>query len=228
MIRRRVLLGAAALTASTVVAGATLLDQHHTSVAAVPPATVEQAADLLAEVTVVDQINDVPGYERGCKKGQACSFGPAWNDPASHTGCDTRNVVLAAQLRDVQFKPGTHNCKVSAGWEIDPYTGQRITLAQTQIDHIYPLHRAYDAGASQWPQARRQHFANDLKNLLAVSAHANESKGDSGLGNWLPANVSERCPYTVRYLAVAVSYGLPITKSDKAAATMACNKNGAP
>lgn len=226
--RSRRSLGAAAAAVSIAAAGALL--HHHAAadpVVAAPAASVQQFNELITKVAVVKDIPAIAGYQRGCKKGEACSFGPAWNDPASHSGCDTRNTILAAQLHDVSFKPGTHNCKVIAGWVTDPYTGQRITLQQVQIDHIYPLHRAYSAGAAQWPLARRQQFANDPRNLLAVSAHANESKGDAGPEKWLPPNPGERCPYVVGYLSVAVAYGLPISAADKAAATAVCGSKGA-
>jgi hypothetical protein len=224
----------AAALAAAAAGWAALAPAHPDSGPQPDPAIAANVGELLAKVTIVDRISPVAGYERGCgtnkstKTKRACSFGPAWNDPTSHTGCDTRNTVLAAQLHDVTFKPGTHNCKVAAGWEIDPYSGQRITLQQAQIDHIYALHRAYNAGASQWPLARRQQFANDVNNLIAVSAHANESKGDAGLDQWLPANISERCPYAIRYVTIAGSYGLPITRSDKAAAASSCGLKATP
>lgn len=212
-------------------AGWSLHSSDQPSVTAHAPAPqLGEFTDLIGKVSIVENFDSAAGYERGCgvdkRTGhkQGCVFGPAWNNPTSTTGCDTRNTVLAAQLQDVTFKPGTHNCKVVSGWLIDPYTGQRITLAQTQIDHVVPLHRAYDAGAWSWPAARRQQFANDPRNLLAVSAHANQSKQDEGPGTWLPTNQSQQCPYVVRYLSVSVAYQLPITRSDKAAAAAACGE----
>ena len=38
----------------------------------------------------------------------------------------TRNDVLGAQLVDVEFKPGTRDCKVVSGTLNDPYTGNVI------------------------------------------------------------------------------------------------------
>jgi Protein of unknown function (DUF1524) len=121
-----------------------------------------QLGQLLAQVQIVPALPHLAGYERGCAKGQACVFGRAWNDPNDHSGCDTRNRVLARDLHDVQFKPGTRDCKVIEGWEDDPYTGARITVHQVQIDHVYPDHRAWDAGAAQWTLQRRVAFANAL------------------------------------------------------------------
>lgn len=177
---------------------------------------------LLAQVRVVDEISHVPGYERSCKKGQGCVFGPAWNDPQNRSGCDTRNRILANSLRGVQFKPGTHNCKVIAGQlDPDPYTGTVVDLHQVAIDHIVPLRVSWDAGASGWDLERRREFANDTSSeLIAVSSSANSSKGDSTIAEWLPG--VNRCSYVVRYLAAAVKWQLPVTVKDRAAAIRAC------
>jgi hypothetical protein len=184
-------------------------------------------ATLLAQVQVVGEIADVPGYQRGCKKDQACSFGPAWNDPLDSSGCDTRNRLLANSLQGVEFKPGTRDCKVVAGTlNPDPYTGETVDLHHVQVDHLYPLKAAWDAGASAWDPRRRQIFANDLTELIAVSGAANEQKGDSTPAQWLPANPAEVCPYVLRYLTVAIKYQLPITTRDQQAATGACTTAG--
>lgn len=98
-------------------------------------------AQLLVQLDTVDSLADVDGYDRSCKKGSGCVFGPAWTDdssaPGSHNGCDTRNDVLATQMIDIEFKPGTRDCKVAAGILHDPYTGSTIDdLGKIQIDHV--------------------------------------------------------------------------------------------
>jgi hypothetical protein len=113
--------------------------------------------ELLSKVTVINEVPRVPGYERGCGTDkrthlrQACVFGRAWNDPTDHSGCDTRNRILAVQLQDVKFKPGTRGCKVVAGWLDDPYTGAKITLGQIQLDHLVSVNffRSSDVCAGQ-------------------------------------------------------------------------------
>ncbi len=200
---------------------------HSVSAGATPAVSADLNA-LLAQTVTVNAIPHVSGYERGCgvnkKTGlkEGCVFGPAWNDPTDHSGCDTRSRVLRAQLQDVTFKPGTRECKPISGWFIDPYTGQRITLQQTNIDHIYPLARAWDAGAWRWDLRQRQIFANDVSNLVAVSAAANQQKSDSGLDGWLPSDPHDRCNYARQYLSTAVKYKLEITSGDRAAALTAC------
>ncbi|TWD81750.1 uncharacterized protein DUF1524 [Kribbella amoyensis] len=168
---------------------------------------------------------DVAGYKRD-------KFGQTWTDDhtgaGGHNGCDTRNDILATQLTEVQYRERS-KCVVVAGTLADPYTGRRIDFRKAaatavQIDHLYPLARAWDMGASRWPQQRRVDFANDhTANLLAVDGPANASKGDNGPGEWLPINRGYRCTYVLRYLQVARKYGLPITTDDRTAALAITN-----
>lgn len=181
--------------------------------------------DLLARVEVAPARPDVPGYERGCRTGQACVFGPSWSDdhtgPGGHDGCDTRNNVLATDLTDVGFRDGTRGCVVVSGTLADPYSGQTIAFSKqeanaVQIDHVYPLAAAWDMGAAAWPIERRRDFANDVTyNLLAVSGPENQAKRDSTPSDWLPSDPAYRCFYVGKYLGVAVRYGLPITAGDR-------------
>ncbi|WP_433195050.1 HNH endonuclease family protein [Nocardia sp. CA-107356] len=186
-----------------------------------------QLEQLLASVRVVATRGHPGGYERGCKDGQGCVFGPSWTDdydgPGAHDGCGTRDNVLSKQLTGVSFRPGTNDCVVIAGTLDDPYTGNRITFTKADagdihIDHIYPLAAAWDMGAVYWPRERRVRFANDIDvNLLATAASANRAKGDSTPSEWLPPVRAHHCFYAGRYLTVAVQYDLPVTAADSAA-----------
>lgn len=192
------------------------------TVAIAAPEAAGDLASLLDQVKVVDRINDVPGYERSCKRGDACSFGPAWNDPTDVTGCDARNRVLSKQLRDVVFKDGTRNCKVIAGWLQDPYSGERVDLRDVELDHTVALHRAWNAGAWQWDSRKRQIFANDPMELRALSSSVNRAKSDAALDEWMPPLPQARCPFVIEYLSVMAKYELPITVSERDAAAVAC------
>jgi hypothetical protein len=170
------------------------------------------------------------GYQRGCSAGQACSFGPAWTDntsaPGGHNGCDTRNDILAAQLADAARRPRSR-CIVTAGVLHDPYTGRTIHFAKShastvQIDHLVPLALAWDLGANTWTRSEREAFANDERLvLLAVSGTANDAKGESGPGEWMPPNRAYRATYAERFIAVLAHYSLPVTVADKTALTAA-------
>jgi hypothetical protein len=178
-------------------------------------------AALLSRIEVVDDITDVGGYDRSCRKGGGCVFGPAWNDPTDHSGCDTRSRVVGAALTDAVFKAGTGGCKpVSGVLDPDPYTGKPVPLSAIDLDHIYPQRRAWDAGAWRWTPMQRQLFANDPVELIAVSAHANRSKSDEGL-SWLPSY--QPCTYIQRYLTVAAKYRLPITNAERNIAGTTCS-----
>lgn len=192
------------------------------TVAIAAPEAAGDLASLLDHVKVVDRINDVPGYERSCKRGDACSFGPAWNDPTDTTGCDTRNRLLARDLRDVVFKDGTRNCKVIAGWLQDPYSGERVDRMDVELDHTVALHRAWNAGAWQWDSRKRQIFANDPMELRALSSSVNQAKSDAALDEWMPPLPQARCPFVIDYLSVMAKYELPITVSERDAAAAAC------
>jgi CRISPR/Cas system Type II protein with McrA/HNH and RuvC-like nuclease domain len=123
----------------------------------------------------------------------------------------------------VQYR-GRSSCVVIAGTlPTDPYTGRRIEFRKTeatkvQIDHVYPLARAWDMGAVHWPLQRRVDANDQAVNLVAVDGSANASKNDEGPGEWIPINRSYRCTYVLRKLQVARKYTLPITTADRDAA----------
>ncbi|RBO85528.1 uncharacterized protein DUF1524 [Nocardia puris] len=191
--------------------------------------TRAQVEGLLAGVRVVEKRVRPGGYERGCRSGQGCVFGPSWSDdhdaPGGHDGCDTRNNVLAAQLREVRFRPGTRDCVVESGTFHDPYTGDAVTFdksraREVEIDHLFPLAAAWDLGASTWPPARRRAFANDMEtNLVATTASVNRDKGDRTPADWLPPSRPNHCYFAGRYLTVATRYDLPLTTADHEALT---------
>ncbi|NEW41798.1 HNH endonuclease [Nocardia cyriacigeorgica] len=182
---------------------------------------------LLATVRVVEVRPHPGGYERGCREGEGCVFGPAWSDDyegaGGHDGCDTRNNVLARQLTGPAYRPGTRDCVVISGVLADPYTGTSVTFAKSDasnvpIDHVYPLAAAWDLGAAAWPLQRRVRFANDIDyNLQATTRAANQAKGDSTPAEWLPPSRPGHCFYAAKYLAVALRYDLPVTVGDHAA-----------
>lgn len=198
--------------------------------ARVPPAagspTRAQLELLLTDIPTVYRRPFPGGYDRSCRSGHGCVFGPAWTDdtdaPRGRDGCDTRNNVLALQLTAVSFRPGSNDCVVQSGTLVDPYTGEtrqfrRSDAKAVQIDHVYPLAAAWDMGAAQWTSERRIRFANDVDtNLLAVGGAENQAKGDSTPAQWLPPNPAYHCYYAGKFLTAARTYGLPITNADRA------------
>ncbi|QRV01546.1 HNH endonuclease [Arcanobacterium phocisimile] len=155
-------------------------------------------------------------------KYQRSDFGPAWSD-VDHNGCDTRNDILTRDLQHLTYKNGTHNCVVTHGDFIEPYTGLhtefqrgRETSALVQIDHVVALADAWQSGAWTWTAAKREQFANDPLNLLAVDADQNQEKGAAHAGQWLPENRSFHCAYVTRQVDVKAKWGLSMTQRERA------------
>lgn len=159
------------------------------------------------------------GYDRD-------KFGPAWTDDVrvagGHNGCDTRNDILARDLVDETFKPGTRDCVVATGVLQDPYTATRIdfvrgqgTSTAVQIDHVVALSDAWQKGAQQLDDATRRDLANDPRNLLAVDGPTNGQKSDGDAATWLPPNKSYRCTYVGKQVEVKAAYHLWVTQAEK-------------
>ena len=175
-----------------------------------------EAARQLRELAVrsADEASVVPDYDRQ-------AFGQRWAD-TDHNGCDTRNDILARDLARPNCKPGTRDCVVLTGTLAEPYTGTTIQFqrgdkssALVQIDHVVALADAWRSGAWQWDAQRRQEFANDPENLLAVDGAANEDKSASSADQWLPPNAAFRCDYVKRQIAVKYAYGLSVTQAEQ-------------
>lgn len=164
----------------------------------------------------------LPTKGRAPKTGYSrAQFGPAWTDATSaqygHNGCDTRDDILARQLRAV-VRSG---CRVLSGNETDPYTRTALHYVRghstVDIDHVVALGDAWQKGAQQLSYPLRARLANDPLNLLAVSATANRQKGDADAASWLPKNKSYRCSYVARQIAVKYRYKLWVTAAERAA-----------
>lgn len=160
--------------------------------------------------------DEVPTYTRE-------AFGQQWAD-TDHNGCDTRNDILARDLARPTFKEGTNGCVVLGGTLAEPYTGRimefergRETSSLVQIDHVVALADAWRSGAWEWELGRRQEFANDPLNLLAVEGQANQDKEAGAADLWLPPDGGFRCAYVARQVAVKGKWGLGVTQSERSA-----------
>lgn len=167
----------------------------------------------------------VRGWDRNSDF-QRYRFGQAWSDDVNvefgHNGCNTRDDILRRDLTNLVMRPGT--CFVQSGSLVDPYTGVTIefvrgpkTSDSIEIDHVVSLADAWYKGARSWDPQRRLEFANDPRNLLAVSPKANFDKAFRDASSWLPPNEVFRCDFVARQVEVKTAYGLGVSAKEKSA-----------
>ncbi|MGC7103100.1 HNH endonuclease family protein [Amycolatopsis lurida] len=162
--------------------------------------------ELVAALSVADEFRE--GYERTKFK--------HWVDE-DHDRCNTRQEVLiqeAASPPDV-----SPSCAVTSGTWYSFYDDKYFDDAKKlDIDHMVPLAEAWDSGASQWTAKRRELYANDLTEpvaLVAVSATTNRSKADQDPGQWLPPYEPARCQYVADWVTVKTRWGLTVDTTEK-------------
>lgn len=198
-------------------ASSTATQDHPTTTA--PPDTRYDAARRMLEALPVKGWDRVQDFKRS-------RFGERWSDDVDvefgHNGCNTRDDILRRDLTQVELRRGT--CLVQRGVLHDPYTGHIIEFVRSpetsetvQIDHVVSLADAWYKGARSWDEQRRRDFANDPRNLLAVSAQANFDKAFRDAAGWLPANAAFECEFVARQVSVKSAYGLWVSGNEKTA-----------
>jgi hypothetical protein len=193
---------------------------RHDVPAASPPPNAPQARALLERLVVRPRPHGTQDYQRD-------AFGSDWVD-TDHNGCNQRDDVL---LRDAV--PGTVRIQrqgacdhdMLAGTWHDPYTGRTLVFTDlkdlrqaeaVQIDHVVPLAEAWVSAARSWTKARREVFANDLDELLAVDGPTNAAKGDDDPAAWRP-RLGFQCAYARRWITVKSRYSLSVDPPEKGA-----------
>src|SRR5699024_7953215 len=165
----------------------------------------------LASLDVAEQDRSEDDYERD-------EFGDGWASIGG--GCDTRDQILNRDLVEITYENGS-DCEATDGTLHDPYTGTTIEghlSEDVQIDHIVSLGDAWYSGAEDWSSEKREAFANDPANLVAVDAGENMSKSDDAISEWYaerdaPSEAAE-CRYAAQYVDVLATYDLPVTRDD--------------
>ena len=202
-----------ALTIVVLVLGGTALAaSHFVARPSATPAWVTAAKQRLSKLDV-KSASSMTGYSRD-------KFGPAWND-VDLNGCDTRNDILARDLKQVVFTAGS-DCIVAKGTLHDPYTATTInfvrgvgTSSTVQIDHVVALAAAWRTGAKHLTADKRLFYANDTLVLLAVDGPTNGAKSDGDAADWLPPNTGYRCRYVAKQIAIKTKYELWVTQPER-------------
>lgn len=222
---------------SALALAATLVLQTPTA----PDPSVEESLNFLSTQVIED--NADPHNGEGYKGNRTNLFGTPWKD-VDNNGCDTRNDILARDLKDVDYskKDGVQDLSQARGQGVsscpnatvyrgvldDPYTGKVIKFsrgeksATIQIDHVIPLGYVYKHGGWKIAKDGRkdilEQIANDPNNLLAVDGATNGAKSDQGPATWMPPNTAYQCTYALKWVKVLQTYqdkGLTISGADK-------------
>lgn len=211
-VRRLVVLLMIAIFSLSALAYSMATQQHEV---VIESSGVEKNAPVGIELAR-DELEKLPVKGRAAKTGYArTQFGNGWEQQGD---CDTRNIILRRDLKDVQV---SETCKVLRGTLDDPYTGKQITFVRgagtsddVQIDHVVALSNAWQTGAQQLGAEQRVALANDPLELIAVDGTANQQKSDGDAATWLPSNKSFRCQYVARQIAVKRAYSLWVTPAE--------------
>jgi hypothetical protein len=174
------------------------------------------ARELLTELSVKAE-TEFP-YERNSQFGNFLTG----NDDR----CSTRiEVLLQERISGKTF--GKDSCQVAGIWN-SPYDDRTTwDASDLQIDHQVPLKEAWDSGAIEWSDERRQAFTNDLAfwgSLTAVSNSVNESKRAEEPGQWMPPNSDFRCRYLALWIAVKWRWDLSVDEAELVVLTSQLNR----
>jgi lysophospholipase L1-like esterase len=196
--------------------------------------STEQAADMLAALP--ENAPPPTNPYNGNAKYWGWSTRPTPDFP---NGCSTRYIVLPAQAltqeqwpQAVPYLAGNNSClPLSGSWE-EPYdltagaptTPVRVSFdedsagiaATLPVDHVVPRSNAWASGASTWPTAELEDFANDMSGpeLLTVSNSSNSIKQDNPPEDWMPDNPGLACAYVKMWIAVKWDWNLAVSTED--------------
>ncbi|MEV8440774.1 HNH endonuclease family protein [Actinosynnema sp. NPDC051121] len=180
----------------------------------VPGAAHAQAAqraelplrEAVAALPVADEQRE--GYDRDLFR--------HWID-ADRDGCNTRAEVLLEEA--VEPPEVVDRCTLVGGSWYSYYDDVTVTEARAlDIDHMVPLAESWDSGAWSWTPERRQAYANDLDEpvaLVAVTARSNRSKADKDPREWLPPHQPAVCRYVVAWVTVKTRWALTVDPAER-------------
>ncbi|GAB1510501.1 HNH endonuclease family protein [Actinophytocola sp. KF-1] len=134
---------------------------------------------------------------------------PHWSGQGN--SCNTRELALRQQGTDVRTDG---ECRAVDGTWVSSYDGVVIhDASEADLDHLVPLAEAARSGTRTWTRDQREAFANDLSQLVVVSATSNRQKGDQDPASWLPEQ--NRCGYVIRWVLTKDKYDLTVDRDER-------------
>jgi|TARA_B100001094_G_scaffold332746_1_gene406197 hypothetical protein len=163
-----------------------------------PQITEKGTLLIQLESLVIEPENEVSPYNR--------SEFPHWDDE-NGDGMNTRLEVLALEKIE--------NVGWYSRWDGEWYEGEGgLSAPRFDIDHIVSLKEAWRSGADEWSASDKDTFADDMLNLIAVTASSNRSKGARDAAEWLPPEPSGQCYLLIRVIQVKRKWNLSINQAE--------------
>lgn len=142
-----------------------------------------------------------------------------WADTDSDCQSDRHEVLIRSSLVPVTLSGD--GCRVESGRWIDWLDGTVYTqAAQVEIDHLVALSAAHQAGAWEWDDSTKRHFANDLDfvgSLSPTGSATNQAKSDRRPDQWQPPRHESWCSYAGDWIRVKARWGLAFSATEVAA-----------
>ncbi len=171
------------------------------------------SADVLFLPDALGRLTEAAEAPGGFKE----SHFPHWNkgeDAAD--GCDTRAEVLLDEAADAPTVGA--GCALTGGRWVSYYDGQSVRdPAALRVDHLVPLAEAWESGASAWPAARRERFANDQGapgTLVAVTARSQRDKAGRDPAGWVPGEQAAYCRYVGEWVGTKLRWDLSVDAAE--------------
>lgn len=179
------------------------------TVSPTPPTPTPTVNSIVLTISVAELATDIPGYDRDDWR--------HWTD-ADGDCQNARHETLIEESRiPVAFKD-ERRCQVASGEWVGPYTGTLVTEASDlDIDHMVPLANAHRSGGWQWPEDRKELYANHLDypgHLVAATQPANRAKSDKGPEAWRPDDRGYWCQYALDWIEIKRSWELTATPNE--------------
>jgi len=151
------------------------------------------------------QDTDIPKYERK-------AFGSSWADTDRDCQNTRAELLVELSINPVSYRR-SDGCVVARGAWRSFFTLNYVNEAsKVDIDHVVPLHWAWQHGAHAWSKSKRVRFSNDYANLVVVESNLNRSKGSKGIDRWMPP--TNQCQYTLRFIRVVKKYRLAVSSRE--------------
>ena len=132
-----------------------------------------------------------------------------WVDDDNDCQNTRAEVLISHSATPVLYNNIIKRCYVTRGKWYGVYSGEYYyDDDDLDIDHIVPLAYAHAHGGDKWSAAQKRAFANDMDNLLPVSASLNRQKSAKGPTDWMPPYQPYRCEYLGEFDGIMKKYSL--------------------